>query len=210
MLGLDKTIEILQRHQPPYDRAGEQHYNLISALHKSIRSSDADAALYWFARMIKGGEDPLFLARRLIRMATEDIGLADPEALKLAIAARDSYQMLGSPEGELGLAQVVLYLALCPKSNAVYVAYQRACELAIRTSHQPPPKHILNAPTKLMKQLGYGEGYIYDHDTESGCSGSNNFPDELKRETLYRPVERGFEREMKKRLHYFDSLRNRH
>lgn len=207
---LKEISEIIQRHQPPYDRDGEQHYNLISALHKSIRSSDADAALYWFARMIKGGEDPLFLARRLIRMATEDIGLADPEALKLAIAARDGYQMLGSPEGELGLAQTVLYLALCPKSNAVYVAYQKACELATRTSHQPPPKHILNAPTKLMKQLGYGDGYIYDHDIESGCSGSNNFPDELKREALYTPVERGFEREMKKRLHYFDSLRNRH
>ncbi len=148
---IEAVAKILQRHPARYDKTGEQHYNLISALHKSIRSSDADAALYWFARMIKGGEDPLFLARRLIRMASEDVGLADPEALKMALAARDSYQMLGSPEGELALAQAVLYLAASPKSNAVYTAYNKACDLAEKTSHHPPPKRILNAPTRLMK-----------------------------------------------------------
>ncbi|MCA9509013.1 MAG: replication-associated recombination protein A [Myxococcales bacterium] len=207
ILTLDHVQELLQQQQANYDRAGNMHYNLISALHKSIRSSDPDAALYWFARMINGGEDPLFLARRLIRMATEDIGLAEPEALKVAIAARDSYQMLGSPEGELGLAQAVVYLALCPKSNAVYKAYQKAMLIAKTTSHLQPPKHILNAPTKLMKELGYAKDYIYDHDTASGCSGANNFPPEMKRECFYAPVERGFEREMKKRLNYFDAQR---
>ena len=210
LFSVEEVAMIIQRHPASYDKAGEQHYNLISALHKSIRSSDADAALYWFARMIKGGEDPLFLACRLIRMASEDIGLADPEALKLAVAARDSYQMLGSPEGELALAQVVLYLALCPKSNAIYSAYQKACDLAEKSSHYPPPKRILNAPTRLMKDLGYQKGYVYDHDTELGCSGSNNFPDDLPREQLYCPVERGFEREMIKRIRYFESLRNGH
>ena len=192
-----------------YDRDGEQHYNIISALHKAIRSSDADGALYWFARMINGGEEPLFLARRLIRMASEDIGLADPHALSLAISARDSYQMLGSPEGELALAQVVIYLALAPKSNAVYTAYTQARMVADTTAHLPPPKHMLNAPTRLMKKLGYGDGYIYDHDIDSGCSGKNSFPDDVERTPFYKPKERGFEREMKKRLEYFATLRGK-
>jgi putative ATPase len=209
ILGTENIQRLLQKHQVLYDRAGDQHYNLISALHKSIRSSDSDAALYWFARMIKGGEDPIFLARRLIRMASEDIGLADPQALILAMAARDSYQMLGSPEGDLALAQVVAYLALAPKSNAIYSAFNKAKELAERTSHFPPPKRILNAPTKLMAELAYGQDYVYDHDTEPGCSGASNFPDQVTPVELYRPVERGFEREMKKRLEYFKQLRKR-
>lgn len=200
---------VIQKHAALYDRAGDQHYNLISALHKSVRSCDPDAAIYWFARMIKGGEDPLFLARRLIRMASEDIGLADPQALTLAIAARDSFLMLGSPEGELALAEIVIYLALAPKSNAVYCAYKKACDVAESTAHYPPPNHVLNAPTKLMKQLDYGDGYIYDHDTASGCSGLNNFPFDLARQEFYRPVERGFERDMKKRMEYFNVFRQK-
>lgn len=207
LLTIDDVALAVQRRPALYDKKGEQHYNLISALHKSVRSSDPDAALYWFARMIKGGEDPLYIARRLIRMASEDIGLADPDALRLSIAARASYEMLGSPEGELALAQVVIYLALCPKSNASYTAYKQALSLAEQTSHLPPPKTIRNATTKLMKNLGYGDGYVYDHDTKDACSGANNFPDELKRVQLYAPVERGFERDMKKRLHYFDNFR---
>lgn len=197
----------LQRRSPLFDRKGDGHYNLISALHKAVRGSDPDAALYWFTRILQGGEDPLFLARRLIRMATEDIGLSDPEALKLAIAARDAYHMLGSPEGELALAEVVVYLALAPKSNALYAAYEKARKHAQKTPHLDPPKIILNAPTQLMKDLGYGEGYAYDHDTEKGFSGQNYFPDEMKRETYYQPVERGFERELKKRIDYFNRLR---
>jgi putative ATPase len=208
-IDIDALKLILQKQAASYDRAGDCHYNLISALHKSIRSSDPDAALYWFARMIKGGEDPLFIARRLIRMASEDIGLADPNALSLAIAARDSYTMLGSPEGELSLAQIVVYLSLAPKSNAVYMAYKQACEVAERTSHISPPKHILNAPTKLMKDLDYSKDYIYDHDTALGCSGANNFPDEIARSEFYQPVERGFERDMKKRLEYFNVFRQK-
>lgn len=210
--GLLSTLElesILQSRAALYDKSGEHHYNLISALHKSVRSSDPDAALYWFARMIEGGEDALFIARRLIRMASEDIGLADPSALSLAIAARDSYQMLGSPEGELMLAQVVVYLSLAPKSNAVYKAYNEARALAHKTTNLVPPKHILNAPTKLMKDLNYGDGYIYDHDTLKGCGGANNWPEEFKAPKLYNPVERGFEREMKKRLDYFNSIRQK-
>lgn len=201
---------IIQKHAALYNRTGDQHYNLISALHKSVRSSDPDAAIYWFARMIKGGEDPLFLARRLIRMASEDIGLADPQALTLAIAARDSFLMLGSPEGELALAEIVVYLALAPKSNAVYSAYKKACSVAESTAHYSPPDHALNAPTMLMKELKYGEGYIYDHDTASGCSGLNNFPVALGRQEFYHPVERGFEREMKKRMDYFSAFRQKH
>lgn len=199
--------ELLPKGAVLYDRGADQHYNLISALHKAIRSSDPDAALYCFPRMLQGGEEPLFLARRLIRMASEDIGLADPNALTLAVAARDSYQMLGSPEGELSLAEVVVYLALAPKSNALYVAFKKAKHLAETTAHLNPPKHILNAPTRLMKNLGYGAGYVYDHDTDSGCSGANSFPDEITRTALYQPAERGFEREMAKRLRYFDAIR---
>lgn len=200
---------LLQKRAPLSDKAGDQHYNLISALHKSVRGSDPDAALYWLARMLEGGEEPLFLARRLIRMAVEDIGLADPQALSLAIAARDAYEMLGSPEGELALAQLTIYLALAPKSNAAYTAYTQARELAAETGHLNPPAIILNAPTPTMKKLGYGKGYQYDHDLPDTFSGQNYFPDSLRRPTLYQPVERGFERDMKKRLEYFKQLRKK-
>lgn len=199
--------EIVQKRAALFDKADDQHYNLISALHKSIRGSDPNAALYWFSRMLEGGEEPLFISRRLIRMATEDIGLADPQALPLAIAARDAYEMLGSPEGELALAEVVVYLALAPKSNAVYLAYSEARRTAADTSHLNPPAIILNAPTKLMRDLGYGKGYIYDHDAPEGFSGQNYFPDDLERQNYYRPVKRGFEREMAKRLEYFKKKR---
>lgn len=198
---------ILQRRSPLFDRAGDQHYNLISALHKSVRGSDPDASLYWFSRILAGGESPLFLARRLIRMASEDIGLADPQALPLAIAARDAYEMLGSPEGELALAEVVVYLALAPKSNALYTAMKQVQEIAEKSTHLDPPSIILNAPTPLMKKLGYGKGYLYDHDQPDAFSGQNYFPEELGRQEFYHPVERGFEREMKKRMDYFKKKR---
>jgi len=201
--------DLIQKRAALFDKADDQHYNIISALHKSVRGSDPDASLYWFARMLEGGEEPLFIARRLIRMASEDVGLADPHALPLAIAAKDTYEMLGSPEGELALAEVVVYLALAPKSNAVYTAYKRARELASKTSHRDPPAIILNAPTKLMKEMGYGAGYMYDHDTVHGFSGQNYFPDEVPREEMYQPVERGFEREMIKRIDYFNKLRSK-
>ncbi len=204
---LASLSEILQKKAPLYDKGGEGHYNLISALHKAVRGSDPDGALYWFARMLEGGEDPLFIARRLIRMASEDIGLADPQALTLALNGWNTYHMLGSPEGELTLAQVVLYLALCPKSNAAYAAYGKARKLASETGHFSPPKHILNAPTSLMKGMGYGEGYEYDPDTPYGFSGQDYFPEGIGRTCFYTPVERGFEREMKKRLDYFSKLR---
>lgn len=201
--------EVLQKKAALFDRSGDQHYNLISALHKSVRGSDPDAALYWFARMLEGGEEPLYLARRLIRMATEDIGLADPQALPLTIAAKDSYEMLGSPEGELALAEVVVYLALAPKSNAVYTAYGEARRLAAQTGHLSPPATILNAPTKLMKNLGYGKGYQYDHEMPEAFSGQDYFPEAVGRTSFYQPVERGFEREMLKRLTYFQKLRDK-
>jgi putative ATPase len=204
--GLEK---VLQKRSPLFDRAGDQHYNLISALHKSVRGSDPDAALYWFTRMLEGGEEPLFLARRLIRMAVEDIGLGDPAALPLAMAAKEAYQMLGSPEGELALAEVVVYLALAPKSNSVYTAYAMARQSASQTSYMNPPAIILNAPTPTMKKLGYGKGYQYDHDMPEAFSGQNYFPEELEREQYYRPVERGFERELQKRLEYFERLRKK-
>jgi len=206
-LDAQAMLGIVQRRAPVYDKAQEGHYNLISALHKTVRGSDPDAALYYFARMIDAGEDPMFLARRLIRMAVEDIGLADPQALVEAVAARDAYQMLGSPEGELALAQVVVYLALAPKSNAVYVAFKEAMALAKSAGSQMPPMPILNAPTKLMKTEGYGKGYIYDHDTPEGFSGQEYFPPSLGRQSFYRPVERGFERELAKRVDYFARLR---
>lgn len=206
-LGLDDIKMVIQKRAALFDKSGDQHYNLISALHKAVRGSDPDASIYWFARILEGGEEPLFLARRLIKMATEDIGLADPQALNLAIAAKDAYQMLGSPEGELALAEVVIYLALAPKSNAVYKAYGRAREKAKETAHLPPPHIILNAPTKLMKELDYGKDYVYDHDTKNGFSGQNYFPDNMGKEIFYEPVERGFEREMQKRIQYFKSLR---
>lgn len=198
---------VLQKRTALYDRQGDQHYNMISALHKSVRGSDPDAALYWFARMLEGNEEPLFLARRLIRMASEDIGLADPQALQLCIAARDAYEMLGSPEGELALAEAVIYLALAPKSNALYSAYGEARDLASKTTQMSPPAIILNAPTKLMKKMGYGQGYQYDHDEADAFSGQNYFPDGIERNEFYKPVERGFEREMLKRKEYFNNLR---
>ncbi len=207
---IENTEEGLPIQKKPalYDRHQEGHFNLISALHKSIRGSDPDAALYWFARMLEGGEDPLYIARRLIRTASEDIGLADPEALRVALNGFNVFQLLGSPEGELTLAQVVVYLALSPKSNAIYKAYNAAKEAASNTGHLDPPPHILNAPTQLMKEFGYGKEYEYDHDTPQGCSGADYFPKELSKQDFYHPVERGFEREMKKRLEYFSRFRN--
>jgi putative ATPase len=206
---LDKAglLTVVQRRAPIYDKKQDGHYNLISALHKTVRGSDPDAALYYLARMLVAGEDPLFLARRLIRMASEDIGMADPQALPLAIAARDAYEMLGSPEGELALAHVTVYLAVAPKSNAVYTAFAAATDLAKSSGSPMPPMTILNAPTKLMKGQGYGSGYIYDHDTPEGFSGQEYFPEKLGRQEFYQPVDRGFEREVKKRLDYFTRLR---
>ena len=206
-LDIDALTTRLMRRAAKYDKSGDEHYNLISALHKSVRGSDPDAALYWFARMLEGGEDPRFLARRITRMAVEDIGLADPNAQTHCLHAWETYERLGSPEGELALAQAVVYLALAPKSNAVYVAYKGARDAARRTGSEPPPKHILNAPTSLMKDQGYGDGYAYDHDAEDGFSGQNYFPDGMKHPVLYQPVERGFERELKKRVDYFAKLR---
>jgi len=200
-------LTVVQRRAPIYDKAQDGHYNLISALHKTIRGSDPDAALYYFARMLDAGEDPLFLARRLIRMAVEDIGLADPQALPQAVAGRDAFQMLGSPEGELALAQVVVYLALAPKSNAVYTAFKGATSVAKATGSPMPPMVILNAPTKLMKGSGYGDGYIYDHDTPEAFSGQEYFPEKIGRQEFYKPVERGFERDLRKRMDYFERLR---
>lgn len=190
-----------------YDKSGDQHYNLISALHKSVRGSDPDAALYWLSRMLEGGEDPNYLGRRILRMAVEDIALADPQAMGIALQAWQSYERLGSPEGELALAQAVVYLALAPKSNALYAGYKAARGFAKSTGSKMPPKHILNAPTQLMKQEGYGSGYEYDHDAEEGFSGQNYFPDDMKRQLFYAPKERGFERELKKRAEYFVALR---
>lgn len=206
-LDVQDLTQRLNRRAPVYDKSGDGHYNLISALHKSVRGSDPDAALYWFARMLEGGEDPRFLARRITRMAVEDIGLADPQAMPQCIAAWQTYERLGSPEGELALAQAVIYLALAPKSNATYVAYKGARRTAAETGSVAPPKHILNAPTKVMKGLGYGAGYAYDHDAEDGFSGQNYFPETMDREDFYQPVERGFERDLGKRLAYFSKLR---
>ncbi len=200
-------VEAVQKRAPLYDKSREEHYNIISALHKSIRGSDPDAALYWLARMLAGGEAPLFIARRLVRASVEDIGLADPQAMVQALAAKDYYDFLGSPEGEIALAQCVIYLATAPKSNAVYKALGAAKRLAAEHGSLMPPAHILNAPTKLMKNLGYGAGYQYDHDAEDGFSGQNYFPDEMTRESLYHPKETGFEREIAKRLDYWAKLR---
>jgi len=200
-------IQQVQRRMPLYDKAQESHYNLISALHKSLRGSDADAALYWLARMLAGGEDPLYIARRLVRFAVEDVGLADPQALVQALAAWDTYERLGSPEGELALAQCVIYLGTAPKSNAAYTAFGSAQRLARETGSLTPPKHILNAPTRLMQQLGYAKGYEYDHEAEDAFSGQDYFPEGMAHQRLYRPVERGFEREIQKRLEYWEKLR---
>ena len=206
-LTADDLSKRLMKRAAKYDKSGDEHYNLISALHKSVRGSDPDAALYWFARMLGGGEDPRFLARRITRMAVEDIGLADPQAQAVCLQAWETYERLGSPEGELALAQAVTYLALAPKSNATYVAYKAAVAAAKQTGSEPPPAHILNAPTNLMKEQGFGAGYAYDHDAQDGFSGQNYFPDTMKRGVYYIPVDRGFERDLKKRVDYFAGLR---
>ncbi|MEN0040601.1 MAG: replication-associated recombination protein A [Pseudomonadota bacterium] len=203
----EQLQDIVQRRAPVYDKAQEGHYNLISALHKAVRGSDPDAALYYLTRMMDAGEDPLFLARRLVRMASEDIGQADPQALVIAIAARDAYQFLGSPEGELALAQACVHLATAPKSNALYVAFKDAMRTAKEHGSLAPPKIIMNAPTKLMKDEGYGAGYLYDPDQPDGFSGQNYFPERLGRRQFYKPVDRGFEREIGKRLDYWSRLR---
>ena len=202
--GLSKAVS---KRLPLYDKAADGHYNLISALHKSVRGSDPDAALYYLARMLAAGEDPLFIARRLVRMAIEDIGLADPEALHQALAAKDTFDFLGSPEGELALAQATIYIATAPKSNASYTAFKGAMSKAKETGSLMPPKIILNAPTRMMKEQDYGSGYRYDHDEPDAFSGQNYFPKEMGRQAFYEPVERGFEREIKKRLDYWSKLR---
>ena len=201
--------KILQKRAPQYDKGGEGHYNLISAYHKSLRGSDVSASLYWLARMLVAGEEPLYILRRMVRFASEDIGLADPEALRQTLAAKDAFLFLGSPEGEIAIVQASVYLASAPKSNAVYMAEKNAKKSARDTGSLTPPMHILNAPTSLMKDVGYGEGYAYDHDTEHGFSGQNYFPDELERFELYSPSERGFEREIKKRLDFWSGLRDK-
>ncbi len=207
LLDTGDLVTAVQRRAPLYDKGREGHYNLISALHKSVRGSDCDAALYWLARMLAGGEDPLYIVRRMVRMAVEDVGLADPEALHQALAAKEAYDFLGSPEGELAIAQALIYLATAPKSNAGYAAFGAAKRAARETGSLNPPAHILNAPTRLMKELGYGAGYEYDHDTAEGFSGQDYFPDEMARTQFYQPVERGFEREITKRLAYWQKLR---
>jgi putative ATPase len=203
----EALVKVVQRRAPVYDKGQDGHYNLISALHKSVRGSDPDAALYYLARMFDAGEDPLFLGRRLVRMASEDIGLADPQALVIANAAKDAYDFLGSPEGELALAQACVYLATAPKSNAVYTAYKSAMRAAKEGGSLLPPRHILNAPTKLMKAEGYSEGYLYDHDQPDAFSGQDYFPEGMGRKTFYDPPERGFERDLRKRLDFWSRLR---
>jgi putative ATPase len=203
----EKLVALVQRRAPLYDKNRDGHYDLISALHKSVRGSDPDASLYWFCRMIDGGEDPLYIARRMVRMAVEDIGLADPSALVQANAAKDAYDFLGTPEGELALAQCVIYLATAPKSNAAYKAYGAAMRLAKQGGSLAPPKHILNAPTKLMKEEGYGAGYVYDHSTEAGISGQDYFPEGLERHEFYRPTDRGYEMDIQSRLQSWAEMR---
>jgi putative ATPase len=198
---------VVQRRAPIYDKGQDGHYNLISALHKSVRGSDPDAALYYLCRMFDAGEDPLYIARRVVRMAIEDVGLADPQALIVANAAKEAYDFLGSPEGELAVAEAVIYIATAPKSNAAYAAYGKAMEMARTRGSLLPPKHILNAPTKLMKSEGYGSGYAYDHDAPEAFSGQDYFPDALGRQTFYDPPDRGFEREIRKRLDFWAKLR---
>jgi len=201
------VAKLLQKRAPAYDRSGEQHYNLISALHKSMRGSDPDAALYWLARMLTGGEDPLYILRRIIRFASEDIGLADPTSLMITNEAQRTYRLLGSPEGDLAIAHAVVHLATAPKSNAVYAGFKAAMQSARKTGSLMPPKHILNAPTKMMKDIGYGQGYDYDHNTELGFSGQNYFPDDMQRETFYIPTDRGREAAIKARLETWQELR---
>lgn len=207
-VSVEKLATILNKRAPLYDKAQEGHYNLISALHKSMRASDVDAALYWLARMLHGGEDPKYLLRRLIRFATEDIGLADPQALTQAIAAQQAYHFLGSPEGELAVAQCVIYLATAPKSNATYLALKRAKQSAQHSGSLMPPLYAVNAPTKLMKEIGYAQGYQYDHDDPDDFSGMSYFPEKMKREKYYHPKGKGFEQEILKRLQYWQTLRD--
>ncbi|MGC6516535.1 MAG: replication-associated recombination protein A [Candidatus Puniceispirillaceae bacterium] len=208
LLDSDALATFLTKKALNYDKAGDEHFNLISALHKSLRASDCDAALYWFARMLAAGEDPRYVARRLLRFASEDIGLADPQAMGHTLAAWQSYERLGSPEGDLSLVQAVIYLATAPKSNAAYVASKAAMQSAKATGAVPPPKHLLNAHTKMMKEMGYGDGYSYDHDAADGFSGQNCFPDQMARTQFYEPKEIGFEREITKRLSYWQKLRD--
>ncbi len=208
-LGAADLEQVLQRRAPVYDKAQEGHYNLMSALHKSLRGSDCDAALYWFGRMLSAGEDPHYIARRLLRFAVEDVGLADPQAMSQALHAWQTFERLGSPEGELALAQAVIYLGTAPKSNAAYKAYKQAMTTARDKGSLAPPKHILNVPTSLMKELGYGAGYAYDHNAPDGFSGQNYFPDDLPRQCFYQPVSRGFERDLQKRQLYWQSLREK-
>ena len=207
LLTVEAMTKIVAGRAPAFDRDGDQHYNLMSALHKTLRASDADAGLYWLARMLAGGEDPHYILRRLTRFASEDIGLAEPEAVPRALAAWESYDRLGSPEGDLAIAGLVIYLATAPKSNAAYVAFKAATRAAQKTGSLMPPAHILNAPTKMMKELGYGADYSYDHDDPDGFSGQNCFPDGMARQRFYNPVERGYEREIGKRLAYWDKMR---
>ncbi len=209
VLDTTQLAELVQRRAPVYDKDREGHYNLISAVHKSLRGSDPDAALYWTSRMLDGGEDPIYLLRRLTRFAAEDIGMADPQALQTAIAAWETYDRLGSPEGDLAIAMLVIYLGTAPKSNATYTAFGAAKAAAQKTGSLMPPMHILNAPTRLMKDIGYGKGYNYDHDAEDGFSGQNYFPDGMAREQFYQPPDRGFEREINKRLEYWQKLREK-
>ncbi len=209
VMDIEGLTQLLQKRAPLYDKKDDSHYNLISALHKSVRGSDADAALYWLSRMLNGGEDPRYIARRVSRMAVEDIGMADPQAIQVALNAWEMYERVGSPEGELAIAQAVIYMATAPKSNAAYVAIGAARRAAKETGSLMPPKHILNAPTKLMKNLGYSDGYAYDHDTEEGFSGQDYFPEEMRRQVFYDPPERGFEREIRKRLDYWAKLRDK-
>lgn len=206
---VEELSELLYKKLKSYDKNADEHYKLISAFHKSLRGSDPDAALYWFGRMLEGGEDPLYIARRLVRAASEDVGNADPNALVIALSSVQAYQLLGSPEGELAIAQAVLYVATAPKSNAVYTAYNCARGFIKKTGTFSPPKHIINAPTKMMKEQGFCGGYIYDHDTPNAFSGQNYFPDEIKRRNFYKPRECGFEREIKKRLEWWNDLRCR-
>ena len=207
VFGKDKLMKIIRSRSPVYDKGRDGHYNLISAVHKSLRGSDVDAALYWVGRMIISGEDPRYILRRLVRFAVEDVSLADPNAVVQAIACSDTYERLGSPEGDLAIMQLTAYLATAPKSAAVYKAMHSVFDVARKTGSLMPPKHILNAPTKLMQELGYKEGYIYDQDLEDGFSGQNYFPEEMGRRRFYNPVDRGFEREIRKRIDYFDKLR---
>lgn len=205
----EKLDETVQKRAPLSDKSGDEHYNLISAVHKSLRSSDADAALYWVARMITSGQDPRYVLRRLTRFAMEDVGLADPNAMQIALSAWQIYERMGSPEGDIALTELVIYLATAPKSISAYKAQMASYSVARDTGSLMPPKNILNAPTKMMKNLGYSDGYIYDPETESGCSGQNCFPEGMERVSFYKPIERGFEREIKKRFDYWNSFRKK-